>query len=89
MAGRQIISAHQARRASDAVVFGDLVGCALSSDEPLWTDTPQPQWRVPYRTFDGTLLTIVTVDAYTAAVSLTTKELTALLEEVEHLITSI
>ena len=78
------ISAREARRAADRVVFGDLVGCALSSGEPLWAPSPQPHWRVPYRTFDGVVLTIVNVDAHTAAVSLTETERTHLLEQLEH-----
>jgi len=38
----QGLSAAEARRAADRAVFGDLVGCALSSGEPLWVSTPEP-----------------------------------------------
>jgi hypothetical protein len=79
------ISAQEASRAADRAVFGDLVGCALSSGEPVWAPSPQPHWRIPYRTFDGVVLTIVSVDAYTAAVWLTETERAHLLEQVEQL----
>jgi hypothetical protein len=72
----------EARRAADRAVFGDLVGCALSSGEPIWAATPKPQWRVPYRFFDGTLLAIVEVDAQTGAVSLTDEARSNLLAQV-------
>jgi len=81
----QYISASEARRVANQAVFGDLVGCALSSDEPIWSPSPKPHWRIPYRFFDGTLLKIVEVDALTRAVSLTNEERTALLAEVERL----
>jgi len=87
LATRQFISAAEARRAADHTVFGDLVGCALSSGDPIWAAEPQPHWRVPYRLFDGRLLTIVQVDARTAAVSLTANERIKLLEKIEHLAT--
>jgi PHD/YefM family antitoxin component YafN of YafNO toxin-antitoxin module len=77
----------EARRTADHAVFGDLVGCALSSGDPVWTPTPEPHWRVPYRGFDGTLLITVNVDANTLAVSLTSEERTALLEQLEQLTT--
>jgi hypothetical protein len=79
------ISAQEARRAADRAVFGDLVGCALSSGEPVWAPSPHPHWRIPYRTFDGVILTVVSVDAYTAAVSLPEAERARLLEQVEQL----
>ncbi len=77
----------KARRAADRVVFGDLVGCALSSGDPVWISTSEPHWRVPYRSFDDTLLITVNVDAHTLAVSLTGEERTALLEQLEQLAT--
>jgi len=97
------ISALDVRRAADRAVFGDLVGCALSSGDPVWVPSntkgskgasaspeaapsPQPHWRVPYRSFDGTLLTEVMVDARTCEVSLTDEERTSLLRQVEHLV---
>jgi hypothetical protein len=86
---KQQMTAEQARRAADRVVFDDLVGCALSSGEPVWVPEPKPHWRVPYRLFDGTLLTLIEVDAETAAVSLTKKERTALLKKVESLTNTI
>ncbi len=79
------ISALEARRLADRAVFGDLVGCALSSDEPIWVPTPKPHWRIPYRFFDGTLVAIVNVDAHTALVSLTEEERSALLEKTKRL----
>jgi hypothetical protein len=81
------LTAEQARQAADRVVFGDLVGCALSSGEPVWAPEPRAHWRVPYRFFDGTLLTVIEVDAETAVVSLTKKERAALLKKVESLAT--
>jgi PHD/YefM family antitoxin component YafN of YafNO toxin-antitoxin module len=78
-------SAREARRVADRTVFGDLVGCALSSGEPVWVPDPEPHWRVPYRSFNGTLLAEVEVDAHTQAVSLTDEERAALLEQVERL----
>ena len=80
------ISAPAVRRAADRAVFGDLVGCALSSGDPVWVQSPQPHWRVPYRSFDGTLLTEVMADARTCEVSLTDEERTSLLRQVEHLV---
>ena len=80
------VSAPEARRAADHAVFGNLVGCALSSGQPTWISTPEPRWRVPYRSFDGALLAEVDVDARTGAVSLTNEERTKLLEQVERLV---
>jgi len=82
----QRISALEARRAADRAVFGDLVGCALSSGDPVWVPAPEPHWRVPYRGFDGTLLAVVDVDARTQAVSLTGEERAVLLKQVERLV---
>jgi PHD/YefM family antitoxin component YafN of YafNO toxin-antitoxin module len=82
------ISASEARRVADRAVFGDLVGCALSSGDPTWVPVPEPHWRVPYRSFDGKLLAVVEVSARTQAVSLTDKERAALLEQVERLATA-
>ncbi len=84
----QRISALQARRAADRAVFGELVGCALSSGDPTWSPAPEPRWRIPYRLFDGTLLATVEVDARTQAVLLTEQERTALLEQVERSVTT-
>ncbi len=81
-------SALEARRVADHVVFGDLVGCALSSGDPVWVPAPEPHWRIPYRSFDGTLLAVVDVDARTQAVSLTDEERAELLERVERLATT-
>ena len=61
-------SALEARRAADRAVFDDLVGCALSSGDPMWVPAPEPHWRVPYRSFDGTLMAVVDVDVRTLAV---------------------
>jgi len=85
---RQRISALEARRAADRAVFGNLVGCALSSGDPTWVPAPKPHWRVSYRSFDGTLLATVDVDAHTQAVSLTDEERAALLERIERLVTA-
>ena len=81
----QRTSALEARRAADRAVFGDLVGCALSSGDPVWVPAPEPHWRVPYKSFDGTLLASIKVDARTRTASLTDKERAALLEQVERL----
>lgn len=85
LAARQPVSAVQARRAADKVVLQELVGCALSSGEPLFAPTPPPHWRVPYRYVDGTLLAIVPVDARSGLVSFTGEERDALLAQVEQL----
>lgn len=85
LASNRPIAASEARRAADRAVFGDLVGCALSSGDPIWVPEPQPHWRVPYRLFDGTLLAIVHVDAYSALVAFTAEERAALFDKVEHL----
>lgn len=85
---QQKVSALEARRAADRVVFGDLVGCALSSGDPTWTPEPKPRWRIPYRLFDGTLLTVVEVDDRTRTVLLTEDERAALLEKVERSVTT-
>ncbi len=84
----QFISAREARRIADRVVFGELVGLALSSGEPEWVPEPEPVWRVPYRTFDGHLLTTVDVNARSQAVSLTEERRNALLQEVGRLTTA-
>ena len=80
----QMVSALEARRAADRFVFGDLVGCALSSGDATWISEPEPRWRVPYRLFDGTLLAEVEVNAHTRAVMLTEDERADLLERVER-----
>jgi prevent-host-death family protein len=84
----QEISASGARRVADHAVFRDLVGCALSSGEPTWVPAPEPHWCVPYRSFDGTLLAVVEVNARTQAVSLTFEERATLLEQIERLATT-
>ena len=66
-------------------VFGDLVGCALSSGEPVWVPEPEPHWRVPYQSLDGALLAVVEVNARTGDSSLTAEERATLLEQVERL----
>ena len=78
-------SAGEARRAADKVVFDNLVGLALSSGEPIWVEQPTPRWRIPYRFWDGTLLKVVEVDAYTTAVFLSPVEREALLDQVAQL----
>lgn len=54
---QQVVSALEARRVADRAVFGGLVGCALSSGDPAWFP-PEPHWHVPYRSLDGTVLTV-------------------------------
>jgi len=81
---REILSAREARRAADRAVFGDLVGCALSSGDPIWIGDPEPRWRVPYRSFDGALLAEIDVHPTTLSVSLTETQRAALLEKVER-----
>ena len=82
------LSAGEARRTADRAVFGDLVGCALSSGDPLWLPTPEPHWSIPYRSFAGTLLIAVDVDARTGAVALADEERTALMDKIERLATA-
>jgi prevent-host-death family protein len=82
------VSALEARRTADRAVFGDLVGCALSSGDPVWGSSPEPHWRIPYRSFNGTLMAEVVVDARTQEVSLTDEERAALLQQVERLATA-
>jgi len=79
----QWLSAGEARRAADRTVFGDLVGCALSSGDPLWVSTPEPHWSIPHRSFDGAVLIVVDVDARTGAVALTDEERAALMDKIE------
>lgn len=76
------VSASEALRAANQKVFGDLVGAALSVGEPIWVPEPSPQWRIPYRLSDGTLLRIVVVDAQTGSVLLTEEEREDLLDRV-------
>jgi PHD/YefM family antitoxin component YafN of YafNO toxin-antitoxin module len=80
----KFISANVARRAANQAVFGDLVGCPLSCDEPVWVPDPTPYWRVPYRLFDGTLLCVVTVDARTGEALFTNADRAALLEQIQQ-----
>jgi hypothetical protein len=70
---KQQLTAEQVHQAADQVVFGDLVGCALSSGEPVWSLKPKAHWCV---------VTMIEVDAKTLAVSLSTKERVALLKKV-------
>lgn len=88
LARQEYISAREARRAANRAVFDDLVGCPLSCGEPIWAPQPQPHWRVPYRLFDGTLMAVVEVDAYTGAVSLTEQERMDLLDRVRQAVTA-
>ena len=53
-----------------------------------WVPAPEPHWCVPYRSFDGTLLAVVEVNARTQAVSLTVEERATLLEQIERLATT-
>jgi len=76
------------RQAALAGAYDDLVGCALSSGDPLWLPTPEPHWRIPYRSFDGTVLIVVDVDARTGAIALTNEERAALMDRIERLITA-
>jgi hypothetical protein len=85
----EFISAAQARQLTDHAVFRDLVGCALSSGEPEWSATPQPHWRVPYRSLNGVLLATIDVDARTQIVSLTDEQRMALLEKIGQLAAAI
>ena len=82
------LSATEARRTADRAMFRDLVGCAISSSEPEWLTSPEPHWRVPYRTFDGQLLTTIDVHARTGQVLLTEEQRAALLDQVERLASS-
>ena len=88
LARQDYISARQARRAANQAVFGDLVGCPLSCEEPLWIPKPEPHWHIPYRLFDGTLMVVVEVDAYTGQAAFTKQERTALLERVRQAVTA-
>jgi hypothetical protein len=82
------ISADEARRLANRAVFADLVGCALSSGQPIWRVEPTPHWQIPYRSFKGTLLHNIKVDAVTGKVSLTPEERANLLAKVERLVTT-
>ncbi len=88
LARQEYISARQARRAANRAVFGDLVGCPLSCDDPIWVPHPKAQWRVPYRLFNGTMLAVVEVDAYSGIASLTDQERKVLLEQVHRAATT-
>lgn len=80
----KFVSAAVARRAANRAVFGDLVGCPLSCDEPLWVSAPTPVWRVPYRLFDSTLLCVVTVDARTGEALFTNADRAQLFEQIQQ-----
>ncbi len=88
LARQEYISARQARRAANQAVFGDLVGCPLSCGEALWAPQLKAHWRIPYRLFNGTLMVIVEVDAYTGQASFSEQERTALLERVRQAVTT-
>lgn len=79
------LSAVAARRAADKALFQNLVGCALSSDEPVLAASPRPHWRVSYRFLDGTLVAIIEVNAHTGTVALTNIERDKILSHVEKL----
>ena len=68
------INASEARKLANRVIFGDLVGLALSVGDPVWVQAPQPAWRIAYRLFDGTLVRVVDVDAQTGQVLLSSQE---------------
>ncbi len=68
------INASEARRLANRVVFGDLVGLALSVGDPIWVQAPKPAWRIPYRLFDGTLIQVIDVDTQTGQVLLSRQE---------------
>jgi len=80
---REQLTASEARRAADKAVFGELVGCALASGEPIRSPEPDPHWRIPYRLPNGSLLRIVGVDAGSGEVWLTETERELLLQQVE------
>jgi len=82
-AGPEMVSASAARRAANRAVFGDLAGLSLSSGQPKFLASPKPRWRIPYTTFDGTLMIEVEVDATTGAVLLSESERESLLNRVE------
>jgi hypothetical protein len=88
LAQQEYVSAHEARQAANRAVFGDLVGCPFRCGEPVWAAEPEPHWRVPYRLFNGTLMTIVEVDAFTGIVSLTEEERTDLWKRVRQAVTA-
>jgi len=81
---KQPISAREAMRAANRIVFGDLVGCPLSCGDPILAPKPEPRWRIPYRLFDGTLMRLVEVDAFSSEVFLSTRERDALLKKVQQ-----
>lgn len=85
---KEPISAREAMRAANRIVFGDLVGCPLSCGDPILAPKPEPRWRIPYRLFDGTLMRLIEVDAFSSEVLLSTQERDALLNKVKQSITS-
>lgn len=85
---KEPISAREAMRAANRIVFGDLVGCPLSCGDPILAPKPKPRWRIPYRLFDGTLMHLVEVDAFSSEVFLSTQEREALLNKVKQHATS-
>lgn len=85
---KEPISAREAMRAANSIVFGDLVGCPLSCGDPIWVPKPEPRWRIPYRLFNGTLMRFVEVDAFSRQVFLSTQERDALLNNVKQQVAS-
>jgi predicted DNA-binding antitoxin AbrB/MazE fold protein len=75
----EFVTATEARRAANRAFLGDFVGTALSSATPIWSDGPQPHWKVPYHFFDGTLFVTISVDARSANVWLNAQERDALI----------
>ena len=76
---KETISAREAKRLANRAIFQELVGCALSVEEPVFFPKPYAHWRVPYRTFDGELIKLVAVNAHTGEVQLTETERNELL----------
>lgn len=83
------VSATEARRSANQALFGDLVGCALSVDEPLWVPEPTPHWRIPYRSFTGEIVAIISVDAKTGQADLGAETREKILQKVQSLAASI
>ena len=81
----ELISALAAQQAADQALCGDLVDCPFQSDKPMLIPEPVPRWRIPFRTPDGTLLTIIEVEATTGAVWLSEEKRKALFEQIEGL----
>lgn len=78
------ISAHTAQKLADKALLGELVGCALSSQTPLFTPAPTPHWYIPYHYLGEELMTMIRVDANTGLVILTDNERETILASVEE-----